>query len=60
MNNIQSKALSPAGAAAYCSISRTKLYEFINKEIPARKLGTRTLILVSDLDRWLEQLPHAA
>lgn len=54
------KAVSPATAAAMCSISRTKLYEILGKDIPARKIGRRTVVLVSDIDRWLESLPHAA
>jgi excisionase family DNA binding protein len=51
------KAVAPAKAAVMCGISRTKFYQLLNKEIPARKIGRRTLILVSDIDRWLKRLP---
>lgn len=54
------KAVSPAKAATMCGISRTKLYEILNKDIPTKKLGRRTLILVDDIDSWLRSLPSAA
>jgi Helix-turn-helix domain len=53
------KAVSPAKAAAMCGISRTKLYEILNRGIPTRKVGRRTLVLVADIERWLESLPTA-
>jgi excisionase family DNA binding protein len=44
-----------------CTLSRTcrtTLYGAIrHKELVARKLGKKTLILEDDLRRWLEQLP---
>lgn len=55
--NGNAKAVSPAEGAAMCGISRTKFYELLNKEIPIRKVGRRSLILVSDIDRWLNSLP---
>ena len=51
------KAVSPAIGAAMCGISRTKFYQLLNKEIPLRKVGRRSLILVSDIDHWLASLP---
>jgi hypothetical protein len=50
-------AVSPSQAAAMCGISRTMLYEFLGKDIPVRKLGTRSLVLVSDIERFLNDLP---
>ncbi len=59
MNDLP-RAVSPAKGAVMCGISRTKFYELLNKQIPSRKLGRRTLILVSDIEQFLESLPHAA
>jgi predicted DNA-binding transcriptional regulator AlpA len=53
------KAVSPAKGAAMCGISRTKFYELLKSEIPLRKIGRRSVILVSDIDRWLASLPPA-
>ena len=39
-------------------IERSKLYELINEgQLPARKLGRRTFILVEDYKRLLESMP---
>lgn len=51
-------AYAPADAAQRAGISRSRLYELIAAgEIPARKLGTRTLILRADLEAYLVDLP---
>ena len=45
-------------ACTLSRICRTTLYGAIRrKELVARKLGKKTLILEDDLRRWLEQLP---
>ena len=57
---IAPKAVSPAEGAQLCNISRTKFYELLNREIPARKIGRRTIVLVSDIEKFLNELPTAA
>jgi excisionase family DNA binding protein len=40
------------------AIGRTKFYELIaNGEIPARKIGRKTLVAAADLQAWAERLP---
>ena len=40
-------------------IGRTKIYELINSgEIPAKKIGIKTVVLKSDLDKFLNNLKH--
>ena len=52
-------AHSIAEACARSGIGRTKIYELINTgQLPARKSGRHTLILVRDLQRCLERLPQ--
>jgi excisionase family DNA binding protein len=53
MDNIAALAVSPAKAAALLGVSRSKLYELLNQEIPALKLGRRTLVRVADIERFL-------
>src|SRR6478752_577552 len=51
-------ALKISEACAAARIGRTAMYELIKSgELPARKRGRSTLILASDLRRWLESLP---
>lgn len=41
-------------------IGRTKVFELIRKgQLPARKIGTRTIILAEDLKTFLATLPPA-
>lgn len=50
--------LTVAQCCQIAAIGRTKFYELLAKgEIPARKLGKRTLIAASDLRTWVERLP---
>lgn len=44
-------------AAIASGIGKTLLYSFLSKgELPARKIGRRTLILKSDLEEFLSNL----
>ena len=53
------KALSVIQVLELTGISRCTLYQEINSgRIVARKLGNRTLILESDLERYLDSLPR--
>ena len=57
MNTHRSPAITPqyvgpAAAAAYLSISRTKLYELLRTDLPSFKIGSRTIIRLADLDAW--------
>ncbi|WP_082903763.1 helix-turn-helix domain-containing protein [Devosia elaeis] len=39
-------------------ISRSKFYQLVNgRQIKVRKIGNRTIILVGDLDEFLQRLP---
>jgi hypothetical protein len=49
--------VSPARAATMIGVSRSKFYRLLNVEIPSRKCGSRTLVLVSDIERYLGALP---
>jgi excisionase family DNA binding protein len=50
-------AVSPRDAARLMGVSRSRIYELINAgELPAYKDGSRTLILVADIQAWLAQL----
>lgn len=51
-------AFSIAEVQAICGLGRTRLYELIKSNVLlAKKLGKRTLILRSDLDAFLSNLP---
>jgi excisionase family DNA binding protein len=49
-------AVSPSDGAALLGVSRSKFYELLNKEIPALKVGRRTLVRITDLEKYLESL----
>lgn len=56
--HIQTLAVSIADAAAMTSLSATKVDEAIRAGIlPVRHHGNRTLILVRDLEKFVDALP---
>jgi hypothetical protein len=53
-------ALSVAGAAQLSGIGRSSMYIAIQRgELPVRKWGKRTVVLMTDLKSWLASLPVA-
>ncbi len=51
-------AYSVTDAASKAGVGRSTLYNAISAgELPARKLGKRTLVLRSDLEHWLTGAP---
>ncbi len=59
-NQPVTRAFSVEQVIERTGLSKTRLYEEIaQKNLPARKSGVRTLILESDLDRFLRRLPVA-
>lgn len=58
--HIDKRAYSIKEAAHRVGICRDGIYRAIRQgELAARKCGHRTLILDTDLDRYLDELPHA-
>lgn len=57
----QPLAVSIPKAAALSGVGRTKIYEAVRDgELPVRKAGRRSLILVADIEKWLKGLPVSA
>jgi excisionase family DNA binding protein len=57
--NLAPLAYSVNETLAKLGIGPDKLYKIIKaKQLPARKLGKRTLILASDLNAFIESLPQ--
>lgn len=53
-------ALSISQVCRVANVGRTRVYELLRSgDLPARKLGKRTLVLKSDLEKWLASLPDA-
>jgi len=63
MSNIQPNvtgraAYSIAEVMVQCGLGRDSIYKAINTgQLPARKLGRRTIVLASDLESFLKALP---
>lgn len=56
---LRAEGLSLVEASAISGIGRTKLYEAISQgKLKARKWGSRTIVLRSDLLRFLDSLPE--
>jgi excisionase family DNA binding protein len=55
---MEALALTIAEACAVARVGRTSLYQAINAgELVARKRGRRTVLLATDVRRWVESLP---
>ena len=60
-NSVERQGLSIAEACEIAGVGKTKLYQAIKeRKLRARKLGTRTIILRADLQKFLASLPTAA
>jgi excisionase family DNA binding protein len=52
------RALSVKEACEYISLGRTSFYKLVKSgQIPARKCGGSTIVLIDELDQALESLP---
>jgi excisionase family DNA binding protein len=57
MNKMQKRLLKANEAAAYLSVSRSKVYEWLKQGIvPSIKVGRSRLFDVLDLDKFVETL----
>jgi excisionase family DNA binding protein len=55
------RAFSVPEAAKAAGVGRTTLFEAIrSRQIVARKVGSRTIILMDDLNAWLNSLPKTS
>ena len=51
-------AYSVSDVLKLVGISRSKFYQLVNAgQIKVRKIGNRTIVLVRDLNTWLDSLP---
>lgn len=58
MTHTEPIAVSIAEAVRLSGVGRSSIYEAVNRgEIPIRKRGRRSLVMVEDLRRWIEALP---
>ena len=53
-------AVSPITGAAILGVGRSKFYELLNKEIPALKVGRRTLVRIADIEKFLDSLSRGS
>jgi len=57
---IEPRAYSIAQASGALGLCRDSIYKLIRSgALPAKKCGKRTLILVTDLDAYLQSMPSA-
>lgn len=58
MNNLDPIAVSIADAVQLSGVGRSSIYEAIGRgDLTIRKRGRRSLVMVDDLRKWLENLP---
>lgn len=58
MNNLDPIAVSIADAVQLSGVGRSSIYKAIGRgDLPIRKRGRRSLVMVDDLRKWLESLP---
>lgn len=61
MQKVSAIAVGIAQACELCGVGRTTLYAAIaSGELPARKVGRRTLIITAELEAWLTSRPGFA
>jgi excisionase family DNA binding protein len=54
------RALSVKEACKYISLGRTSFYKLVKSgQIPARKCGRRTIVLLSEFEQAIKSLPPA-
>jgi excisionase family DNA binding protein len=54
------RALSVKEVCKYITLGRTSVYKLVRSgQIPARKCGRRTIVLLSELEQALKSLPRA-
>ncbi|WP_371126663.1 helix-turn-helix domain-containing protein [Bosea sp. (in: a-proteobacteria)] len=54
-------AISIRDACCYCGLSRASLYRAISaRQLDTRKFGSRTIILMDDLRRFIASLPRGS
>lgn len=60
LENTLELAISIIEAARRAGVGRSSIYEAVNRgELPLRKSGRRSLVLVDDLKAWVAALPDA-
>lgn len=61
MNEISRAAYSPGEAAKYLGVSRRMVYDLLDQgELASVKIGSRRLIRVGELDRFLAERERTA
>jgi excisionase family DNA binding protein len=58
MTTSEPLAVSVSEAVRLTGVGRSSLYEAIRRgDLPIRKAGKRTLVMMEDIRRWLSSLP---